>query len=297
MVNSYSPRAITDFTGQASLTLPFNAPYPWNQILAYLIARAIPGVEAVSATAYRRSVRIDGSAAILDVRLGADGQCLTVSCTVPCDGHIDRLRRQFDLDADSAAIDRRLAADPLLAPLVARNPGLRVPGAWDPFELAVRAMVGQQVSVAGATTVTGRIARRFGTPLENPDGDLRYLFPTPQQLAEADMASLGMPGKRALAIVGLAKAVAEGDIALDGAGGLDDAVERLCALPGIGPWTAHYIAMRALGEADAFPAGDLGLRRAAAVDTKELSAMAENWRPWRAYAAQHLWMSLGEGSK
>ena len=197
--------------------LPFNAPYSWDPILAYLIKRAIPGVEAVSATAYRRSVRIGDSAAILDVRLDAGGACLTVSCNLPCDSHIDRLRRQFDLDADSAAIDRHFAADPLLAPMVARNPGLRVPKAWDPFELAVRAMVGQQVSVAGATTVTGRIARRFGTPLENGDGDLRYLFPTPAQLAEADMASLGMPGKRALAIKGLAKAVAEGDIALDGA--------------------------------------------------------------------------------
>ena len=272
-------------------TLPFNGPYSWGHMLGYLVKRAIPGVEAVSANAYRRSMRVDGGAAILDVRLDAGGACLTVSCNLPCDSHIDRLRRQFDLDADSAAIDRHLAADPLLAPLVARNPGLRVPKAWDPFELAVRAMVGQQVSVAGATTVTGRIARRFGTPLENSDGDLRYLFPTAAQLAEADMASLGMPGKRALAIKGLAKAVADGDIALDGAAGLDEAVEQLCALPGIGPWTAHYIAMRGLGEADAFPAGDLGLQRAAAADARELTAMAEKWRPWRAYAALHLWSS------
>lgn len=273
-------------------TLPFTAPYAWDPMLGYLVKRAIPGVEAVSDTAYRRSVMIDDAAAILDVRLDAGGESLAVSCSRPCDCHIGRLRRQFDLDADSAAIDRHLAADPLLAPSVARNPGLRVPGAWNPFELAVRAMVGQQVSVAGATTVTGRIARRFGTPLENGDGDLRYLFPTPQQLAEADMASLGMPGKRALAIKGLAKAVADGDIALDGADGLDNAVEQLCALPGIGPWTANYIAMRALGEPDAFPAGDLGLQRAAAADAGELTAMAEKWRPWRAYAALHLWSSL-----
>lgn len=280
-------------------TLPFIPPYSWDSMLGYLQTRAIPGVEAVSQTAYRRSVRVGGGAAILDVRLDAGGECLTVSCSRPCVAHMGRLRRQFDLDADPAVIDDHLAADPLLAPLVARRPGLRLPGAWDPFELAVRAMVGQQISVAGASTITGRIARRFGTPLENGDGDLRYLFPTAAQLAETDMASLGMPGKRALAIVGLAKAVAEGDIALDGAAGLDEAVERLCALPGIGPWTAHYIAMRALGEADAFPAGDLGLRHAAGLpggrlSARELSELAENWRPWRAYAAIYLWTSLAD---
>ena len=234
-------------------TLPFMQPYSWDSFLAYHARRAIPGVEAVSATTYRRSAIIDGAAAIIEAR--RDGAGLTVSCNIPCDSHIDRLRRQFDLDADPAVIDSHLAADPLLAPLVARHPGLRVPRAWDPFELAVRAMVGQQVSVAGATTVTGRIAQRFGEALANGmgGGALHCLFPTAARLADADIASLAMPGKRALAIIGLARAVAGGDIDLDRMGGLDEAIERLCALPGIGPWTAHYIAMRGLGMSDAFP--------------------------------------------
>ena len=278
--------------------LAFKPPYPWGPMLSYLARRAIPGVEVVSQTVYRRSIRVDGGDAILDVRLDGDGTSLSVSCDRPGGPDLDRLRRQFDLDADPAVIDSHLAADPLLAPLVARHPGLRVPGAWDPFELAVRAMVGQQISVAAATTVTGGIARRYGSPLVNPDGDPRFLFPTAARLAEAEAESLGMPGKQALAIVGLAKAVAAGDIALDGAGGLDRTIGRLCALPGIGPWTAHYIAMRALREPDAFPAGDLGLQRAAGLpggrlSAKQLSELAENWRPWRAYAAMHLWTSLG----
>lgn len=277
---------------------PYIAPYSWDRILAYLARRAIPGVEAVSATAYRRSVTIDGAGAILDARPDRDDTGLVISCDVPCGAHIDRLRRQFDLDADPAVIDSHLATDPLLAPLVAQRPGLRVPKAWDPFELAVRAIVGQQVSVAGATTVAGRIAERFGAPLANGDDELHFLFPTAARLADADIASLGMPGKRAQAIKGLAAAVTDGDIVLDGKGGLDETIERLCTLPGIGPWTANYIAMRGLGERDAFPADDLGLQRAAAADggrltATQLAGMAERWRPWRAYAALHLWMSLG----
>ena len=280
-----------------STNQPFIAPYSWDRFLAYLAKRAIPGVEEVTATAYRRSLSIDGAAAMLDARLAADGASLTISCTANCDSRIERLRRQFDLDADPAAIDGHLAADPLLAPLVARNPGLRLPGAWDPFELAVRAMVGQQVSVAGATTVTGRIATRFGAPLADGGGALTHLFPSPARLADADLSSLGMPGKRARSISGLAEAVASGAIILDGTGGLDETIDRLCALPGIGPWTAHYIAMRGLGLADAFPAGDLGLQRAAAVDggrlkPRELTERARPWRPWRAYAALHLWTAL-----
>ena len=287
-------------SGRWVSSLPFIPPYPWDTILAYLRKRAIPGVEAVSAGAYRRSAMIDGAAAIIEARPGRNGISLTVSCRVSCDSHVDRLRRQFDLAADPAVIDGHLAQDPWLAPLVARHPGLRVPQAWDPFELAVRAIVGQQVSVAGATTIAGRIAQRFGTPLANDigDGELGYLFPTAERLADADMASLGMPGRRARTIKDFAAAVAGGDIALDGAGGLDETIERLCTLPGIGPWTAHYIAMRALGEPDAFPAGDLGLRRAAGLPGGRLSAdqlteRAEEWRPWRAYAALHLWTSLG----
>lgn len=278
---------------------PFRAPYPWDHILNYLARRAIPGVETVSANSYRRSVVIDGVGAVLEARLDTEGTSLVLSCGIPCDGHISRLRRMFDLDADPAVIDQHLATDPLLAPLIDRNAGLRVPKAWDPYELAIRTIVGQQVSVAWATTVTGRIAERFGTALLNIDGDdeIRFLFPTAERLANADLSSLGMPGKRAQAIKGFAAAVASGALDLENLGGLDETIERLCALPGIGPWTAHYIAMRGLGEADGFPDGDLGLQYAAAAKGERLAArqlaeMAENWRPWRAYAALHLWTSL-----
>lgn len=280
--------------------LEFRRPYPWDWLIGFLERRAIPGVEEVVGGAYRRTVAVDGAAAVIEVRLGPGGQCLVASCERPIKRFAGRLRRQFDVDANPAAIDAHLSADALLAPLVAARPGLRVPGAWDPFELAVRAIVGQQVSVAAATTVSGRIAERFGTPLAGSDGTLTHLFPIPEELAGADVASVGMPGKRGAAIAGFASAVAAGEVVLDGALGLDALVERLCALPGIGPWTANYIAMRGLGEADAFPIGDLGLARALearseAADPASIAGRAEAWRPWRAYATMHLWAAAGAG--
>ncbi len=287
-------------SGNHTLELPFRPPYPWHWMLSFLGARAIPGVEAVVGDCYRRSITIGKSAAIIEARLDPSGQALLVSCDQPLDGMSDRLHRQFDLHADPEVIDGQLSADPMLAPLVAALPGLRVPKAWDIFELAIRAIVGQQVSVAGATTVTGRIAARFGTPLPGADETLNRAFPTPAQLAEADVASTGMPGKRARTINGFAAAVASGDVVLGGAEDLDSFVEGLCALPGIGPWTANYIAMRGLGMADAFPTGDLGLVRAFEARGESLShpqftARAEAWRPWRAYATMHLWASAGAG--
>lgn len=282
------------------LELEFRRPYPWDWLISFLERRAIPGVEEVAGGAYRRTVAVDGAATVIEVRPGPGGQCLVASCDRPIGRFAGRLRRQFDLDADPAAIDGHLSADALLAPMVAARPGLRVPRAWDPFELAVRAIVGQQVSVAAATTVTGRIAERFGTPLAGGDGTLTHLFPTPERLASADVASAGMPGKRGETIAGLARAVAAGEVELGGAQGLDGVVERLCALPGIGPWTANYIAMRGLGEADAFPIGDLGLARALEArgepaDPVSVAARAEAWRPWRAYATMHLWAAAGAG--
>ena len=282
------------------LELEFRRPYPWDWLIGFLERRAIPGVEEVAGGAYRRTVAVDGTATVIEVRPGPGGRCLVASCERPIGRFAGRLRRQFDLDAEPAAIDGHLSADALLAPLVAARPGLRVPGAWDPFELAVRAIVGQQVSVAAATTVTGRIAGRFGKALAVGDGTLRCLFPTPDRLADADVAAAGMPGKRGNTIAGFARAVAAGEVELDGALGLDALVARLCALPGIGPWTANYIAMRGLGEADAFPIGDLGLVRALeargeAVSDKDIARRAEAWRPWRAYATMHLWSAAGAG--
>jgi DNA-3-methyladenine glycosylase II len=287
-------------SGTHTLELPFRPPYPWSWMLSFLGARAIPGVEAVVGDCYRRSIATDKGPAILEVRLARHGHALLLSSDHSLDDLSDRLHRQFDLHVDPAVIDGQLSADPMLAPMVAALPGLRVPKAWDIFELAIRAIVGQQVSVAGATTVTGRIANRFGTPLPGADDTLNRVFPTPAQLAEADVASTGMPGKRARTINHFAAAVASGDVVLGDIDDLDSFVEELCALPGIGPWTANYIAMRGLGLADAFPTGDLGLvrvfeARGEALTHKQLTARAEAWRPWRAYATMHLWASAGAG--
>ncbi len=188
-----------------------------------------------------------------------------------------------------------MPATPLLAPLVAAHPGLRVPGAWDPFELAIRAIVGQQVSVAGARTIAGRIVARAGDRLPSPSGSVVALFPTPDQLAAADLSAIGMPGARARAIVGFASAVAGDPGLLAPSDDLEAIVRRLKALPGIGEWTAQYVALRGLKHPDAFPASDLGILRALAgpdgrrPTPAEALARAETWRPYRAYAAQHLW--------
>jgi AraC family transcriptional regulator of adaptative response / DNA-3-methyladenine glycosylase II len=211
---------------------------------------------------------------------------------------VTRLRRVFDLDADVETIGAHLASDPRLAPLVAARPGLRVPGAWDPFELAVRAILGQQVSVAAATTLAGRLVAAHGAPLATPvaDDQLRFVFPEPAVLAAADLTPIGLTRARARALAAFAAAVVRDPDLLATASSLDAAVTKLSALDGVGDWTAQYIAMRALREPDAFPASDLGLRRALETaagrpSPRALVAAAERWRPWRAYAVLHLWLS------
>jgi AraC family transcriptional regulator of adaptative response / DNA-3-methyladenine glycosylase II len=224
-------------------------PFDWDAVLAWLGARAIPGVETIADGVYARG----------DVRVWFDGE------SIHTNGDEARVRRLFDLDADPAAIHAALGRDRMLGPTLRNRPGIRVPGAWDPFELAVRAIVGQQVSVAGARTILGRIAAKHGI--------------TAGALSEVLVE--GMPRKRAETIRVLARAVASGEVVL----GKDD----LTRLPGIGPWTAGYIAMR-LGDRDAFPAGDLVLRRNAGnLTERELLRKAEKWRPYRAYAAMLLW--------
>jgi AraC family transcriptional regulator of adaptative response / DNA-3-methyladenine glycosylase II len=192
-----------------------------------------------------------------------------------------------------------LGSDALLAPLVEARPGLRRPGAFDGFELAMRAVLGQQVTVAGASTLAGRLVAIAGEPLDAPSQGITHLFPSPDQVAEADLSGLGIPAARRKTIRGLAEEVASGRLVLDGSEDLDETTDRLLALPGIGSWTASYIAMRALGEDDAFPAGDLGLQRASSklggpATASGLRARAERWRPWRAYAALHLWTSSSD---
>jgi AraC family transcriptional regulator of adaptative response / DNA-3-methyladenine glycosylase II len=285
------------------LRLPFRRPFDWPALLAFLEARAIPGVESVCGGAYRRSLALDGARGSVAVTLSDDGRHLVASLRLSrlagLATLVARLRRQFDLDADAEAIAAHLAGDRDLTPLVRARPGLRVPGAFDPFELAVRAILGQQVSVAAATCLAGRLVAAFGEPLDAalaaPDvGAPGILFPAPERLAEADVAAIGLPRARAAAISGLAAAVAATPGLLEPGEGLEDTVARLTRLPGVGPWTAHYVAMRALREPDAFPASDLGLRRALATpaglpSAAALEARAEAWRPWRAYAAIALW--------
>lgn len=281
------------------LRLAVRPPYDPGALLAFLAARAIPGVEEVSAGRYARTVADDpgsGAAGAGTIELLTRTDHVLLRAGVPGLRGVARLvarcRRLFDLDADSCAVNDVLTADPLLAPLVAARPGLRVPGAYDGFELAVRAVLGQQVSVAAASTLAGRLVARCGVPLGA--GGLTHLFPTAAQVAEADLDGLGLTGQRRRTLRALATTVASGELDLDGGADPAETAERLLAVPGIGPWTVGYVAMRALGDPDAFPVTDLGLRRAFdALDPGgDLPERAEKWRPWRAYAALHLWTSL-----
>lgn len=280
-------------TESLALRVPYRPPLDWRGLLAFLAARATPGVEAIAGDVYRRTVRSGETIGWIEVAPAVGTPALLVRLR-PCDGAallpiVERVRRVFDLGADPLQIDAHLRRDPRLRPLVAARPGLRVPGAWDPFEIAVRGIVGQQISVAGATTLIGRLVARCGERVDLTDG-LTHLFPTPAALAEANLDGIGMPGARTAAVQRLARAVADGALELDAARGLDDAVARLRALPGVGEWTAQYIAMRGLGEPDAYPHGDLVLRQAmGGVSAGELARAADAWRPWRAYAAVHLW--------
>jgi AraC family transcriptional regulator of adaptative response / DNA-3-methyladenine glycosylase II len=291
--------AIADQT-TLQLKLAYRPPYQWEAMRRFLGARAIPGVERVDATGYARTVKVGDATGAIQIRPAREGHSLllTVSpnLTRELSQLVGRARRLFDLSADPMEIGEHLAGDEMLAPLVRERPGLRVPGAWNGFEVAIRAILGQQVSVKAASTLCGRLVRRYGQALETPPGDgLSHLFPNPDRLAEADLAGLGMSSARAGAIQALSKAVAGGELILGTAGSLEEVIEQLTEVPGIGAWTAHYIAMRVYGEPDAFPAGDLALRRALAGEgEKEATAAAvearsQSWRPWRAYAAMHLW--------
>ena len=259
--------------------------------------RAVPGVEEVVAGAYRRSVRTEAGPAIVTAKLGPNHVALTVTAEPDTGGLRAAARDAFDLDADTEAIDAVLSADPALRPLVARRPGIRVPGTFDGFELLIRAIYGQQVSVAGARTSLGRLATRFGTPLEERDGGVTHLFPSPAQLVAVRPEDLGMPRARAATIRRVAELVETGQLHLDRKAPRDETLATLEAVPGIGPWTLAYVAMRALRDPDAFIVGDLGVRKGAAAiglpsSSRELLGHAERWRPWRAYAAVHLWHAI-----
>jgi AraC family transcriptional regulator of adaptative response / DNA-3-methyladenine glycosylase II len=284
----------------ATYELHYREPLPFDALFGFLTPRAIPGVEAVTDSSYVRSVRSGAETAIVElaptepgvVRLQVTNAAKDAIPTI-----VAGARRLLDLDADPRPIGDALALDPWLAPLVTANPGLRVPGAFDGFELAIRAVLGQQISVAAASTLAGRIVRSVGSPLLHPAGPVTHRFPTAAELAAADLGEIGMPARRKATITVVAEAVASGDLPLDGSADPSDVAAQMMLLPGIGPWTAAYVAMRALRDADAMPVGDLGLRRAVAElagdeAAADLPARAEAWRPWRSYAAMYLWSSL-----
>lgn len=285
------------------IRLDFRPPYDWDRLLAFIGARGIAGVEQVADGVYARTVRFGTVAGIVRVAPAPGRPWLVAEASLPLAGAlaplVARLRAVFDLDAPPDRIAAHLGRDPLLAPLVLRRPGLRLPGAFDGFESAVRAVLGQQVSVAAATTIAGRIAARFGSALpEAPSQALSRLFPTADALAAAtpaDISAVGLPRARGETVHALARAVASG--ALDLASGADpeETAARLDALPGIGPWTAQYVTMRALHHPDAFPGDDLGVKKALGLRGAAAEARSDAWRPWRSYAVMHLWESLGDG--
>jgi len=274
-----------------TLRLSYRPPYDWTALVAFLAARAIPGLEAVDAGGYRRTVE----SGRLEVRPDrANALALTLTPFGHQRGEVleiaGRVRRMFDLDADPLQIGEALAADPLLGPSVRARPGLRIPGAWDPFETCVRAILGQQVSVRAATTFGGRLVEAFGAPSPAPADGLTRLFPTPERLASAALEQIGLTRARAESIRCVARSA---HVLRERPESLEGLVDRLRTLPGVGPWTAHYLAMRAFGELDAFPSGDLVLRKAARESSSaSLERRSTAWRPWRAYAAMHLWSSV-----
>jgi len=286
--------------GGLTLRLAYQPPLDWAVMLGYFRARAIAGVEHVSEDTYRRTTAIDGDPGVIELRQGTEEHLLLQLHLPHWEGlihHVERARRIFNLDADTGAVVEQLAGDPLLGPLIQARPGLRPPGAWDPFEIGVRAIVGQQVSVAAANTIVARLVARTGTAIPGLGQlGLTHLFPAPADLANADLDGLGLTTARARAVAAFARAVLDGHIAFDRSTTLQQFADALTATAGLGPWTAHYIALR-LGEPDAFPAADSGLHHALSratghsVTTREAEALAQGWRPHRAQAAAQLWLA------
>lgn len=284
-----------------TVKLPYRAPYDWEAMIGFLAARAIPGVESVTPRRYARSLIVDGVVGVVRVSPGA-GDFMVAEVRFPrlqaLPAVIARIRRVFDLTADPVLIGAHLSQDSALAPLVLARPGLRAPGAWDGFELAVRAILGQQITVTAARGLAARLVDAYGARIDDPFAaslGLTRAFPTPDQIVGQDIAALGMPKARGAAVEALARTVAADPTIFTPRADLASAIAALKALPGVGEWTAQYIALRELREPDAFPQADIGLLRGMTNEAglrptpDDLLVRAEAWRPWRAYAAQHLW--------
>lgn len=288
--------------GTHTLRLAYEPPFDFALMLGFLAKRAIPGIERVTLVSYERVfgpaadpawLRVSADAAqpelILDI-VNADAKDFA--------GIVQRTRRIFDLDADLRPVHALLSTSPLLQAGIARRPGLRVPGCWDGFELAVRAVIGQQVSVASATTVTRRLVDRYGPPRTGAPSELDRVFPGPELLADAALDDIGLPRTRAETLRTLARAMLAGDVDFSPGQELGDFVAKLTRLRGFGPWTANYIAMRALRHPDAFPAGDVVLQQVLGgerrLSERATEAVSQAWRPWRAYSVLHLWYLWGD---
>jgi AraC family transcriptional regulator of adaptative response / DNA-3-methyladenine glycosylase II len=286
-----------------TLRLRYRPPYDWESIINFLQTRAIPEVEIVENSHYFRTVEVNGSSGTIEVFHEPERQNICVKIRFPnvrsLPAIVARVRRLLDIGADIETIDAQLSRDPLLTPLIAQRPGLRAPGGWDGFELAVRAILGQQISVTAARRLAGQVVALHGKPLPKAcvaRPDLSRLFPTAERLAKVKSIGLGMPAARLAALKAMAEAAVADRNLFRQAGSVEEAINRLKTIRGIGEWTAQYIALRAIREMDAFPATDIGLLRGAALLDKTtkftarvLLDRAEFWRPWRAYAAQHLW--------
>jgi AraC family transcriptional regulator of adaptative response / DNA-3-methyladenine glycosylase II len=295
-----SDRLVAD--GGLVLRLPFSGPLDWHAMLDYFAARAIPGVEHVSGDVYRRTIVVEGDPGVLELSSGGPDHLVLRAHLPHWEGliHIvERARRIFSLDAPVDEAISHLSRDPVIGELVTRRPGRRVPGTWDPFETGVRAIVGQHVSVPHATTIIGRLVRKYGEPLPGlrPFG-LSHTFPTSQRLARSDLSGVGLTATRAGAIEDFADAVESGAVRLDRSVTLDEFVRSVTDIRGLGPWSAHYLALR-LGERDAFPADDLGLRRSLTCPAQALNTtiedLARRWSPWRASVAVQLWLVENDG--
>ncbi len=292
--------ARSDPTGDGALELRLagHSPMAFEPLFRFLETRAIPGVEQASPMSYERTITTDGAPGLVSLEAVPDSPDVRMRVLLPSYRSLTHLvaqaRRLFDLDAPIQAIDHRLRSDHILAESVRTHPGMRVPGAWDPFEIAVRAILGQQVTVAAATTLATRLAASHGTTVTAPDGRILRVWPTPDVLAGSDPESFGVPLSRGHSILALSRAIAEERLVLDDRRPVDEIVTQLVALPGIGPWTASYIAMRVLGDRDVYPFGDVALRTAlersgARPTSVQVDSAFETWRPWRAYAAIRLW--------